>query len=157
MSYHTYHYRNYRKTFYWFSPGPCPVEWYEYFYVVGLVVLFSKFADDSLMPGVRDALSFIRNLILPTEEEDEEVDVEAAMCAIIEKMTGIEPDLDSTLEECGLASVGVPIIVGLLNDNFSKKKQPLGVTAQDVMNARTIADMVEVVVAAKERMQHDGV
>ena len=32
----------FRKTQYWFSPNPCPVEWYEYFYVVGMVVAWSK-------------------------------------------------------------------------------------------------------------------
>lgn len=117
---------------------------------------FSRFTDTYLMPGVKVTLSMLNDLISGKGEE-EEVNIEAALCNIIEKITGIEPDLDSTLEECGLASVGVPIIVNLLNDNFSKKKQPLGVTAQDVVNARTIADMVKVVEAARDRMEHDGV
>eukprot|EP00804_Cyclotella_cryptica_P020769 CCRYP_016601-RB/>CCRYP_016601-RB protein AED:0.06 eAED:0.06 QI:244/1/1/1/0.75/0.76/13/968/1468 len=147
---------NYRKTFYWFSPQPCPVEWYEYFYIVGLVVFFSRFVDMHLMPGVKDILSTFSRLISGNVEE-EDVNIEATLCGIIEKMTGIEPGLESTLEECGLASVGVPIIVNLLNNNFSTKKQPLEVTAQDVMNARTVGGIIEVVKASRDRMLHDGV
>ena len=44
----------FRKSFYWFSPGPCPVEWYEYFYVVGLVVGFSNLMD-TIIPIVTEA------------------------------------------------------------------------------------------------------
>lgn len=95
--------------------------------------------------------------LLSRKKEEEDVDIKAALCGIIEKMTGIEPDLDSTLDECGLASVGVPVIVNLLNENFSKKNKPLGITAQDVVNARTIADMVKIVEASRDRMEHDGV
>eukprot|EP00804_Cyclotella_cryptica_P010367 CCRYP_012263-RD/>CCRYP_012263-RD protein AED:0.07 eAED:0.07 QI:3167/0.77/0.9/1/0.33/0.3/10/438/554 len=147
---------NYRKTFYWFSPEPCPVEWYEYFYIVGLVVFFSRFVDAHLMPGVKAVLSVFSGLISGSDE-DEDVDINAAVCGIIEKMTGFEPDLDSNLEECGLSSIGVPVIVRLLNENFSKKKQPLGVTSRDVVNARTVAGIIEVVEALRDRMEHDGV
>ena len=153
---HTFFARLHRKSFYWFSHAPCLVEWYEYFYIVGLVVFFSRFADTYLMPGVKGILSMVRGL-LSRKREEEDVDIQATLCGIIEKMTGIEPDLDSTLDECGLASVGVPIIVNLLNENFSKKNKPLGVTAQDVVNARTIADMVKVIEASRDRMEHDGV
>lgn len=91
------------------------------------------------------------------EEEEEEVDVHTIVCNVIENMTGIEPEADSTLDEVGLASVGIPVIVGLLNDAFSKTSEPLGVTGQDLIKAKTIRDIVRVVESAKERMQHDGV
>ncbi len=48
----------YRKDFYWFSPGPCPVEWYEYFYVVLLVVGFSRMMN-ALEPIVSDGCKYI--------------------------------------------------------------------------------------------------
>ena len=72
-------------------------------------------------------------------------------------MTGIEPDMDSTLEECGLASVGIPVLVGLLNKTFSDKDQVLGLTASDVVEAKTIGDMVAVVEAAKGLAEDQGV
>ena len=47
----------FRKSFYWFSPQPCPVEWYEYVYVVGLVVGFSGMMTQ-LEPIVSEACKF---------------------------------------------------------------------------------------------------
>ena len=52
------------------------------------------------------------------------LDVAATMCTpLIEKMTGIEPEMDSTLDEVGLASVGIPVIVGDLYDHLKCTKQ----------------------------------
>ncbi len=48
----------YRKDFYWFSPAPCPVEWYEYFYLVLLVVGFSSVMND-LQPILGDACKYL--------------------------------------------------------------------------------------------------
>ena len=56
-------------------------------------------------------------------------------------MTGIEPEMDSTLDEVGLASVGIPIIVGMLNSAFSTKNNPISVTAADLVEAKTIEDI----------------
>mmetsp|Transcript_99 Transcript_99/g.175 ORF Transcript_99/g.175 Transcript_99/m.175 type:complete len:1042 (+) Transcript_99:354-3479(+) len=153
---HWWNWWRYRKSFYWFSPDPCPVEWYEYFYVVGIVVVFSKFMDRTFTPKMKHLFGYIRALFT-AEEEVDEIDIAGTLCTIIEKMTGIEPDLESTLEECGLASVGVLIIVGMLNDNFSKKKQPLGITTHDLVQAKTIEDIAEVVCEALERMLDAGV
>ena len=72
-------------------------------------------------------------------------------------MTGIEPLLDYTLEECGLASIGVPLLVNLLNKNFSTKQRRLNVTASDLVGAKTIGDMIDVVDAAKALADDQGV
>jgi hypothetical protein len=58
-------------------------------------------------------------------------------------MTGIEPEMDSTLNEIGLASVGIPVIVGMLNSNFSTRKNPFSITSADLVGCRTIADIGE--------------
>ena len=49
---------------------------------------------------------------MAVKESDDE-DTAKLLSEIIEGMTGIEPLLDYTMEECGLASVGVPILVNL--------------------------------------------
>eukprot|EP00986_Skeletonema_menzelii_P004528 scaffold1545_cov124-Skeletonema_menzelii.AAC.11 len=145
----------YRKDFYWFSPAPCPVEWYEYFYVVGLVVAFSRLMN-ALEPLVSDGLSNLKGIFVKAEESDDE-DTAKLLAEIIEGMTGIEPLMDYTLEECGLASIGVPVLVNLLNKNFSTKRRRLNVTASDLVEAKTIGDMVEVVDAVKARADDQGV
>lgn len=146
----------YRKGFYWFSPGPCPVEWYEYFYVVGMVVAFSHFMDNTGTPVVKRIGEAILGLF-KAEKEEEDVDIGETLCSLIEKMTGIEPEMDSTLDEVGLASVGIPVIVGMLNSAFSTKKNPLSIGSSDLVDANTIEDIVVVVETARARMEHDGV
>jgi hypothetical protein len=147
----------FRKTFYWFSPEPCPVEWYEYFYVVGLVVLWSRLMM-ILEPLVSDRLIQVKEYIIGGDvESGEEVDTAKVICDIIEGMTGIEPELDSTLEECGLASIGVPVLVGLLNKAFAKKGKVVSVTAKDLVEAKTIGDMVAVVDTVKKLADAQGV
>jgi hypothetical protein len=76
---------------------------------------------------------------------------------LIEGMTGIEPFLDYTLEECGLASIGVPALVNLLNKNFSTKKRRVNITASDLVGAKTIGDMVEVVDGVKALADDQGI
>lgn len=153
---HMWNWWRYRKDFYWFSPGPCPVEWYEYFFVVGLVISFSRFMDNQFMPFVSNLYTLAKDMILDPEDEKDEV-IGEVLCNIIENMTGIEPELDSTLEECGLASVGIPVMVGLLNKTFSKKGKALGITATNLIGAKTISDMVKKVEEAKALAENQGV
>jgi len=145
----------FRKDFYWFSPKPCPVEWYEYFYVVGLVVGFSNIMN-TVEPLIGELLSEIKALFITPQEDDDE-DTGEALCGVIEGMTGIEPMMDYTLEECGLASIGVPVLVGLLNKKFSTKKLEVNISASNLVTAKTIGDMVELIEAAKNLADDQGV
>ena len=60
----------YRKSFYWFSPGPCPVEWYEYFFIVSIVVAFSSFMDNTFTPGLKNI--GVKLVSLFKKDDDEE-------------------------------------------------------------------------------------
>ena len=86
-----------------------------------------------------------------------DIDIPDTLCNMIEKMTGITPDMDSTLDEVGLASVDVPIIIGMLNSAFSTKSNPLSITSADLVEAKTIEDMCVVVEGARARMEQDGI
>jgi len=154
---HMWNWWRYRKEFYWFSPQPCPVEWFEYFYVVGLVVVFSRFMDNRFIPSVSYLYTLAKETIRGEEEKKEELDIGEVLCNIVEKMTGIEPELDSTLEECGLASVGVTMLVNLMNKTFSNKDKTLRITATDLVGAKTIMDMVKKVEEAKALAEDQGV
>lgn len=92
-----------------------------------------------------------------TVEENDDENTAELLAEIIEGMTGIEPLMDYSLEECGLASVGVPILVNLLNKNFSTKQRRLNITASDLVEAKTIGDMVEVVDTVKARADDQGI
>jgi len=153
---HFWNWWRYRKTHYWFSPEACPVEWYEYPLVVGLVVVFSRFMDSTIQPIVSAGFTTIMTCI-KGEEEEEDVDTSDVLLDIIESMTGILPELDYTLDECGLASIGIPLLVVLLNKNFSTKNLTLEITPADLIAAKTIADMVDVVDECKIRANAQGV
>ena len=146
----------YRKTINWFSPRPCQVEWCEYFHVVSLVVIFSTFMT-RIEPIIGDVLLQLKGLLIKSNDEENEKNTSEVLCGIIEGMTGIEIKVDWTLKECGLASIGVPVLVGLLNKTFSNKSMTLTITASDLIEAETILDMVDIVEAAKELAGDQGV
>jgi len=148
---------NYRKTMYWFSPEPCPTEWYEYFLVVGLVVGWSHLMNENLEPAVGKIFDSIINRIGKGKNEEIEEDSTIVIMNIISGMTGIEPQSNWTMEECGLASIGLPSLVALLNKNFSKKGKNVTITAADLISAETIADMAIVVDEAKKLSDARGV
>ena len=101
-------------------------------------------------------VSDLKALIFSKGEDDDQ-DTGELLSKVIEGMTGIEPLMDFTLEECGLASIGVTVLVGLLNKNFSTKKRKLNISAADLVSAKTIGDMVEVIDAAKALADDQGV
>ena len=101
-------------------------------------------------------MSALKAMIIEPEENDDE-DTGKVLSDIIEGMTGIEPMMDYTLEECGLASIGVPVLVNLLNKNYSNKKRRLKIEASDLVNAKTIGDMVEIIDSAKVLADDQGV
>merc|ERR1712086_305984 len=103
-------------------------------------VYFSRFMDSQCMPFMSE-LYALAKVFVKGEDDEEDEDIVEVLCNIIEKMTGIEPESDSTLEECGLASVGIPVMVALLNKTFSTKGKVLGITATDLVGAKTISDM----------------
>jgi hypothetical protein len=72
---HWWNYWRYRETFYWYSPEPCPVEWYEYPLLVGLTTFFSQQIHDLVLPIVRDSYRGIRRFVQREKKEEELLDV----------------------------------------------------------------------------------
>jgi len=73
-------------------------------------------------------------------------DITQLMLSIIENMTGIMPEEDSTLDEVGLASVGIPVLVARINSSLSTKNlstRSLSITSVDLMRCKTIKDIGE--------------
>jgi len=153
---HMWNWWRYRKTHYWFSPEACPVEWYETPLVVGCVVTFSRFMNIHLTPIVSNILTAIM-AYWTVEEEESDMGTPDMLIDIVASMTGIEAELDYTLDECGFASIGIPVLVGLLNKNFSTKDLALNITPADLISAKTILDMVIAVDACKSRADEQGV
>jgi len=134
----------FRKTQYWFSPNPVPVEWYEYFFLVTLVVLFSKVMNN-IEPWLSEQWNKFRSWVSGGEKDEEDGPSVDIVIELIEHMTGIEAQPSWELEECGLASIGMPMLVGLLNKRFSRHGHHTHITVVDLMGADKIEEIAVVV------------
>lgn len=154
---HWWNWWRYRKTMYWFSPSPVPVEWYEYFYVVILTVGFSALMNATAMPVVSGIISLIGEVVFGVSNDDDDIDMEDALIVAIEDMTGFAPELDWTLDQCGLSSVGLPQLAARLQKGLSSKTTPMPVSAASLGSARTVGDIVDVLYQIKEQAEADGI
>jgi len=152
---HWWNWWRYRKAMYWFSPQPCPVEWYEYFYVVGLTVAFSALMNNTAQPLMSVLMEFFNVLIFG--ENELEVDMEEALLEAIEDMTGFAPEMDWGLDQCGLSSVGLPLLAARLSKAFSTKTAPLNITTASLSHARTVQDLVGVVEEIRQKSDEEGI
>lgn len=143
---------------YWFSPAPCPVKWYEYFLVVLLVVGFSHVMN-FIQSATGDVLWKLWVRVKKKDENEmaDDDDIAPLLLDIIEGLTGIEPKLEYTLEDCGLASIALPALVASLNKAFSKKKLDFTIAAADLVSADTIADIAGAIEEAKGLADQQGV
>ena len=151
---------SYRKTMYWFSPKPIPVEWFEYPYIVGLVILFTRFITNHVEPHVSRFFVGIGTGINDShigEGNDEIRSSSELMLAVVIILTGVEATMNNTSEECGLGSIGMPIVVSTLNKMLAKDRVDATVNVSEMIQARTIADMVAVIDTAKSRASDSGI
>ncbi|WP_444929269.1 AMP-binding protein [Microbulbifer sp. SSSA002] len=147
---------NHQKTFYWFSPQPVPVEWYEYFYVVGLVVIFSKVVQ-SFEPMIRKLASTfilsIRRIFSDNTHVTKEQNIQTKVLTIVERVTGMEIQPHWSLEECGLASLGVVQFTATLEAELSTDLYKVSLNVSEVIAAKDIAKIAELAEAAISQAQ----
>ena len=64
-----WNYWRYRETFYWFSPQPCPIEWYEYPLLVILTTSFSQLITNFLYS---DTFIRLQKFVVRKKKKDED-------------------------------------------------------------------------------------
>ena len=64
--------------------------------------------------------------------------------------------MNNTVNECGLASVGMPVVVSLLNKHLKLEEENYSVDVIEMVQARTVRDMIDVMKAAKDRSEKTG-
>lgn len=147
----------YRKTMFWFSPDPCPVEWYEYFYLVILIVGFSSLMNATAEPFMAAVVNFFKVLLSGSDDSEEEIDAEQTLIDAIEDMSGFAPELDWTLDQCGLSSLGLPQLATRLNNIISTKNNPVSITPAQLSDARTVSDIANALKNAITQAKMDGI
>jgi len=144
----------FRKEYYWFSPKPMPGAWYEFFFVVMLVTIFSMFVNTFVATHLSKGWAMLGTLYnFVTGASDQDEDIESALdliIATVEELTGGSPDIDTSmaLAEMGLSSVGLPAFVDALNS----KDPSIHIGVLDLANLDTIEDLVTLI----EDKQHDA-
>ena len=148
-----------QKSFYWFSPQPVPVEWYEYFYVVGLVVLFAKVVQP-IDPLLRRGFTFTVSLMKgKNDTRSLAKDTTTEVLLIVERMTGIEVKPEWNLAECGLASLGIVQLTNTLETKFSTPAHKIRLPVPAIIaadNIREIASIVDAAVSEEEPQPSTG-
>ena len=69
-------------------------------------------------------------------------------------MTGIEPQEEWSLEECGLGSISMPALSRMINRGFGNS---ISLTVADIVQVKTIRELVTVIDAAKALGDAQGV
>jgi hypothetical protein len=148
----------YPKEYYWFSPQPLPVAWYEFFFVVGLVTCFSAAADRLLTTPLTvmwvKFINFFQNIIWPGSVHTKgaaggQLPAEERVIGAVAALTGVAEriSLDDSFDEIGLVSVGLPVLVGLINAS-----EPMAViSAKEIAHCQNLRGVVDVV--ERKRMQ----
>ncbi|WP_343594994.1 AMP-binding protein [Acinetobacter sp.] len=138
-----------RKSFYWFSPEPVPVEWYEYFYVVGLVVLFAKLiqpADIYLRNGTACIVNFVKNIGNNKDHVNQQhVDTADVVLKIASRISGFDADKTLSLNDNGLASLGIVQFVSALESEFSTLGNKVSISMQEIMETNDLNEVIAII------------
>jgi len=129
---------SYRKAFYWFSPQPCPIEWYEVGGLVILVVLFTRLVrplDGVLRRGWAPRLA-------SAPPAPATGDTLAELIHIVQQITGLEAKAEWTLEECGLASLDIAQFTNTLNAQLTgRTHHRINISISEVISATSLRDL----------------
>lgn len=110
-------YWRHRKAFFWFSPSPVPVGWWEYFYIV-ILTTFLSFGLAKIDPWMiskwERGRGKMRKLLFAGGEKREDLTTMQVVLLGVERLTGAGVEPDWTLAECGLSSVAGPVIINML-------------------------------------------
>ena len=169
-------YHRFRKTFFWFSPQPVPVAWYEYFAVLGLTTLFAiqmAHLDPWLIAAWdrawRSAIAGCRRCLgaAPPHHtagrqsrggegeagESEDRDTMSIVLDEIETITGVAVEPDWSLAECGLASVAAPIV----RTRLERALPGVSLALEDLVRADTVLSLAELLDERRSKLMATGV
>ena len=148
-------YWRHRKAFFWFSPSPVPVGWWEYFYIV-ILTTFLSFGLAKIDPWMISKWEVgrgkLRKCFFPGGAKREGLTTIQTILQEVERLTGAEVEPDWTLAECGLSSVAGPVIINMLSNAVP------GVTLSlaDLVEVDTIGGLANLLESRKKEMNATG-
>ena len=116
-----------------------PVPWYEAFWLMVQTTMVAKVLTDYVNPHLVNAWNVASRKIARCGADQKRADTAETVCDVIFQLTGSEVDPDATLEQCGLASVGLPVLVRLLTSALPG----LTINATDLVAAGTLQEIAD--------------
>jgi acyl-CoA synthetase (AMP-forming)/AMP-acid ligase II len=152
---------NYPKQYYWFSPLPLPVAWFEFFYVIILTTLFAMAMNSYVNPIITSwylwgGRLLARLFFKKTNAEKQQLGAEAIVKKAIKELVGDDSyyDPNSDLSSAGIASVGLPIFISLLN----QCDEHLSLKVSDIAGLQTLGELVaDIEVRLKQAESQAGI
>jgi hypothetical protein len=141
-----------------------PVAWYEFFYLAALTTLFTMFCNAYLnAPLTLLWISGTRALgrLFGMSPVQQQLPAEGIVRQALAELTGDaaaagEPDSDFhnvefSLEHLGLASVGLPMLVGLINSKDGR----IGLKVSDIVEVNTLGDLIALIASRQQNADQD--
>lgn len=146
-------YWRYRKSFYWFSPKPCPVAWWEYFFIVILATWLSMLLT-KVEPTMQLWWSKFWNRVVCNELVGEDKPSLEVVCDTIEELTGMTTLPEHRLDELGLASIGVSVLAATL---ATKCPEEISLAVQDLVSVQTVQELIDLLDERRKNSKRGGV
>ena len=146
-------YWRYRKDLYWFSPKPVPVNWWEYPFIVILATAWAMFMNifnPQLILWWNAAIGRAASIETTMSRSSANNTALGTLLNVVTDLTGLDPDPDSSILECGIHSFGLPVLLHLLKAKFPG----ISLTVAELIEADTLREMGELLAAkANERVE----
>lgn len=134
---------NFPKYYYWFSPLPLPVAWWEFFFVVMLTTLFAMFCNAYVNPPLTFCYLWVcQKITSGTRKPPGSITGLEIVRQCVLELTGEDSyDENFDIQQQGVGSVGLPIFVSLLNS----KDERLGLKVSDIAGLSSMGQLAELV------------
>ena len=127
------------------SPYPYPVQWWEYFIIVAIVVAFSvvmeAYVNELLVRNFMAALRWVSGMTMPERQSKEGDTVLSVVQSIIHDLTYADVTSATGLVEAGLSSMTTIIFVS----EIKKFYKTLKLTVRDVSQSETVGELVDLI------------
>jgi len=144
----TWSYWRYRKDFYWFSPQPLPISWWEFPLLVVLTTAWAMFMNlfnPRLVLLWNSAVRRASRWLTVGAAPSAEINTLDIVLKVVLDLTGLDPDPDSSILECGIASFGVPVLLYSLKAEFPG----VPLTVPELLEAETLRGLSQMMISKK--------
>jgi hypothetical protein len=131
-----------RKRFAWFSPDPVECDWREAVIIIALTVTFSVVVTELTNRHVMGRwLAFVRFVTCRRRSRRVRTSMELVMAAL-EDLTGMLPSPADRLQDTGLASLGITVLVSTL---AAMDQQMKALDLATLLGCETVQDLADAV------------